>query len=237
MPRIKVKDNTKTFIKNLKKRHGALAVVSAKTVNTAAKVVERRYKKELEDFTLRNRFTKGSVKLFESRPQSKRTGEFRPIKDINAVVGVRKMKGGKQHYLLKQEEGGTKRGTGATKGGVPIPLDVARAGKSHGKPIRRALRLQNAGAIQTLKVGSDTLGVPGSRFHRRQSWAIFHKYSGTSKRDRTAGNRYGWKLDKPFFFTGMKNKEIAEALNIEERSISSSLCRGLKTLHDKFNKQ
>ena len=112
MPRIKVKDNTKTFIKNLKKRHGALAVVSAKTVNTAAKVVERRYKKELEDFTLRNRFTKGSVKLFESRPQSKRTGEFRPIKDINAVGGVRKMKGGKQHYLLKQEEGGTKRGTG-----------------------------------------------------------------------------------------------------------------------------
>jgi len=39
------------------------------------------------------------------------------------------------------------------------------------------------------------------------------------------------------FFTGMKNKEIAEVLKIEERSVSSSLCRGLKTLHDNYNKQ
>ncbi len=39
------------------------------------------------------------------------------------------------------------------------------------------------------------------------------------------------------FFTGMKNKEIAKTLNIEEKSVSSTLCRGLKILHDKFNKQ
>ncbi len=39
------------------------------------------------------------------------------------------------------------------------------------------------------------------------------------------------------FFTGLKNKEIAKALNIEEKSVSSALCRGLKTLHDNFNKQ
>ena len=39
------------------------------------------------------------------------------------------------------------------------------------------------------------------------------------------------------FFTGMKNKEIANVLNIGEKSVASSLCRGLKALHDNFNKQ
>jgi len=39
------------------------------------------------------------------------------------------------------------------------------------------------------------------------------------------------------FFTGMKNKEIAKVLEIKEKSVASSLCRGLKTLHNSFNKQ
>jgi len=39
------------------------------------------------------------------------------------------------------------------------------------------------------------------------------------------------------FFTGMKNKEIAKVLEIEEKSVASSLCRGLQALHNKFNKQ
>ena len=39
------------------------------------------------------------------------------------------------------------------------------------------------------------------------------------------------------FFSGMKNKEIAKVLKIEEKSVSSGLCRGLKTLHDNYNKQ
>jgi len=39
------------------------------------------------------------------------------------------------------------------------------------------------------------------------------------------------------FFTGMKNKEIAKVLEIKEKSVASSLCRGLQALHNKFNKQ
>jgi len=39
------------------------------------------------------------------------------------------------------------------------------------------------------------------------------------------------------FFAGMKNKEIAEVLEIKEKSVAACLCRGLQTLHDKFNKQ
>ena len=39
------------------------------------------------------------------------------------------------------------------------------------------------------------------------------------------------------FFTGLKNKKIAKVLGISEKSVASSLCRGLKTLHSKFCKQ
>jgi RNA polymerase sigma-70 factor (ECF subfamily) len=39
------------------------------------------------------------------------------------------------------------------------------------------------------------------------------------------------------FFSEMKNKEIAQVLQIKERSVSSGLCRGLKTLHIFYNKQ
>ena len=39
------------------------------------------------------------------------------------------------------------------------------------------------------------------------------------------------------FFTEMKNKEISKVLNISEKSVASSLCRGLKVLHNNFNKQ
>jgi RNA polymerase sigma-70 factor (ECF subfamily) len=37
------------------------------------------------------------------------------------------------------------------------------------------------------------------------------------------------------FFGEMRNKEIAKILDIEERSVSSSLFRGLKKLHDMLN--
>lgn len=205
MPRIKVTDNTKDYIKFLKKKHGGLAIVSADTVNTAAKIVERRYQKELDTFILRNKFTRGAIGILKSKPQSKRTGEFRPIKDINSIVGVRKLKGGKDHYLLSQEVGDTKRGHGKTKGFVPVPTVSARTGKSQRKPIKGTLRLQNSAAIQTLKVAGKPLGVPGSRFKNRQSWAIFHKYSGTAESpNRNAPNRYGWNLSKQFFFRGLK---------------------------------
>lgn len=36
------------------------------------------------------------------------------------------------------------------------------------------------------------------------------------------------------FFTGMKNKEIAQALKVSEKTVASNLCRGLKNLHDQY---
>lgn len=36
------------------------------------------------------------------------------------------------------------------------------------------------------------------------------------------------------FFTGMRNKEIAQALNISEKTVASTLYRGLRNLHGQF---
>lgn len=192
---LKVTDNSKKYIKELKKYHGGLSLVSAETVNTAAKLVKRTYLKKLDKFTLRNKFTKGAVKIFFANPK-RSSGDFRPIEKINAVVGVKKMKGGKEHYLNKQEEGDIKRAKGKTKNFIPLAMDKnARTSGRHEKPVRAALRLQKS-TIQTLRVGGKPLGVPGSSFQGKQSWAILHKYMENPK--------YGWDVSKQFFFTGLK---------------------------------
>lgn len=231
---IKIETNALDFLKVLKKRNGSLSIVSAETVNNAAKLVRNRYLKEMSGFVLRNKFTKGSIKIFKAKP-TRSTGSFRDIRDINAVIGVRKMKGGKEHYLNKQETGATKRGNRKTMGSVAIPLDSARTGNSLSKPIKRALRLQNTSQISTLKVGSREIGTPSSGFNNRQSWAILYKYSGLN---RGSKNIYGWDLKKPFFFVGLKSghgvfqksgQRITKIRNLEKKSIR------IKALH-KFEK-
>jgi len=39
------------------------------------------------------------------------------------------------------------------------------------------------------------------------------------------------------YLSGMRNKEIAEILGIKEKSVASTLCRALKSLHNKVKKQ
>jgi hypothetical protein len=201
---LKIKSNIDDYIKMLKKTHSGLPVVSSDTVNTAGKVVERRYKKSLDSFKLRNKFTKGAILLVKSKPK-RGSGDFRKIRDINSIVGVRKMKGGKDHYLKDQEEGNIKTGHPKTDSIPAMPLDTGRTGKSRMKPVRGPLRLQKSEGPQKLKVAGDPLGMPGTPFTNRQSWAIFHKYAGSAKApNRTAANRYGWNLSRQFFFTGLK---------------------------------
>lgn len=200
---LQYRDNTKQYIKMLKKKHGALAIVGSHTCNEAAEKIKKEYDKELDKFIIRNKFTKGAVKLQKSSPQRK-SGEFRKLTGINSKVGVRKLKGGKEHYLLLQEEGGTKRGVSQTSGKVPIPIDVtARKGGTKRGVIKGALQLQRAGGIQTLRLAGQSFGLPNDRFNIRQRWAILHKYTGTSRQGRTI-NRYGWDLKKQFYFTGMR---------------------------------
>jgi hypothetical protein len=204
-------DNTKQYIKMLQKKHGDLATVGAQSVNEAAEQIKDAYDKELKKFTLRNKYTQGAVKLYKANPQRK-SGEFRKLSGINAKVGVLKMKGGKEHYLKLQEEGGTKTGKEQMQGKVPIPIDkTARTAGAHAGVIKGALQLQRAGAIQTLSIGGRNIGSPGDSFGAKngsQRWAILYKYTGLSgKGSRGKGKyigKYGWNLNKQFYFTGMK---------------------------------
>lgn len=206
MPTLTYKDNSKKFIKDLEKVHGGLAITAANTVNTGAKFVERKYKRSLDSFTLRaERFTKGAVKTNLSKPQRSKGG-FRKIKDINAKVVVRKMKGGGKHYLEKQETGDRNRGNVKTKGKTALPMAVARTAGSDRKPVRGALRLQNVSSIQTLKIGgrrgpARDFGLTSDRFKDKQRWAILYKYSGVA--GSRGSNPYGWDLKKQFYFRGM----------------------------------
>lgn len=197
-----IKTNTKDFIKALARRRDALPIVGAETVNEGAEMIYNIYQGELKGFTLRNKFTQGAVKLLKSKPVSS-SGRVRAVKDINAVVAVRKMKGGKDHYLLDQEVGGTKRG--GLQGKVPIPLDSARQSESHKKPISTPLRLTK-GLPQELTIGGMRgprvpFGSDRDRFNDSQRWAILYKYSGKVKGPK---NPYGWDLKKPFYFQGLR---------------------------------
>ena len=39
------------------------------------------------------------------------------------------------------------------------------------------------------------------------------------------------------FFGGLRNKEIAQILRLDERTVASHLCRGLEDLHQRYVKQ
>jgi len=201
---IKYTDNIKDYENMLHRVHGGLSMASANTVNEAADIVEREYKVELNKFTLRNKFTVGAVKKY--RANAKRsTGDFRPIQNINARVGVLKMRGGKDHYLKKQEEGGTSRGNSKTMYKVAFAQDEARTGTSRRKPIKGALQLQKSGRITQLQFPNGRpIGVQGDGFTPSQRWGILYKYTGLSGRGKPASTLYPWDLSKQFIFTGIR---------------------------------
>lgn len=186
------KDNTKKYIKWLSRKHGALSIVGANTVNMATTTIKINYKKQLHSFVLRNKFTLGSLKQFKSNPKSS-SGNFRPISKINSIIGVRNMRGGKPHYLIKQEYGDTVSGLPKTKGRVPVPMDTARSSNSFKKPVKGALQLQKTSAIQDLNIGPYKLGQ-NDPYSNPQRWAILHKYMKNGV--------YGWDGKKQFLFEG-----------------------------------
>lgn len=203
-------DNSKKMIRWLKRVHGGLAITSANTLNEAASNVEKKYKKTLKmKFKLRAaKFTLGAVMIFKAT--AKRTsGEMRKISGINAIVGVRKMRGGKEHYLAKQEFGDVSTGKSITKGKVPFPIVASRTAGESIKPIAGISRLKR-NPTQTLKLGGSRFGFKDKFNARGQRWAILWKYTGRSgygskKRGRKIKKyigKQGWDLKKPFFFTG-----------------------------------
>ena len=198
---IKLNLETQKFIRKLGRRGNALQIIAAETVNETAEGLETNYKRRLtrnQRLRANNNFTLNSIKIDKSRP-IRRSGEPRPLHDINAIVGVKKMKGKKQHYLAKLEEGRTQRGNSRTRSRVPVPLTTARTSRNINKPISSPNRLTK-GETQTLRADSKIFGLSNDRFKNpRQRFAILYKYF------RTGGNGLTGDLKKPFFFTDNSN--------------------------------
>jgi len=197
---IKLNLQTKKAIGQLGRRGNLLQIVAAETVNEAARDLDEDYKKRLErKQRLRNRkFTLGAVKVNESNP-IRRSGEPRQLSKINAVVGVRKMKGGRKHYLAKLEEGDINRGNSKTLGKVPVPLTAGRTSLNIEKPVAASNRLRK-GQTQTLRGGGKPFGIPGDRFKSPGGrFAALYKYK------RGASGLTG-DLSKPFFFIDNSKK-------------------------------
>ena len=197
---IKLNIKTQSAIRQLGKKANLLQIVAAETVNESAADLGKNYINRLEQKQrLRNkRFTTGAIKTFKANPIRK-SGEPRPLGKINAITGVRKMKGGKQHYLAKLELGRTQRGNKKTANRVPIPLTTGRTGQNINKPIAAANRLTK-GDTQTLRAGGKAFGVKGDRFRTsKQRFAVLYKY-------KKSGEGLTGDLKKPFFFIDNANR-------------------------------
>ena len=198
---IKLNMETQKNIRKLGRRAGQLQVVAAETINDEAQALDTNYKRRLQrNQRLRaKRFTLGSIKIFKATAV-RRSGEPRQLGKINAILGIRKMKGGKKHYLAKLEEGRTQRGNSRTRGRVPIPLTTARTSRNINKSISSPNRLTK-GDTQTLRAGSKIFGLPNDRFKNpRQRFAILYRYF------RTGGNGLTGDLRKPFYFVNNSNQ-------------------------------
>lgn len=196
---IKLDTQTKHFIGELGKRGNVLQIVAAEALNESAGEIERDYKTRLKrKQRIRTKFTLNSTKTFRANPIRK-SGEPRKLSKINAVTGVKKMRGGKEHYLAKLERGVIQRGNSQTRGRVPIPLTAARTGRNEKKPIASMNRLLKA-KTQTLQAGGRNFGARGDGFRTPgQRFAILYNYK------RKGGSGLAGDLTKPFFFTDNEN--------------------------------
>lgn len=186
------------FIKQLGKKGVSLQQTAAETLNESAEQINKNYKTRLKKKTrLRNKFAMNSVKIFKAHGVSK-SGTPRPLHKIDAVVGVRKMKGNKQHYLAKLENNTTQKGSPLTKGKVPVPLNTARTTGNYNRAIAGPNRLTKQ-KTQTLKTGSRRIGVRGDGYNStRKRWGALY---GSIRSGKISGDPR-----KPFFMIDNKNK-------------------------------
>lgn len=195
---IKLKMDTKKFIKELGKKGNRLQIVAADSLNQSAEVIAATYGNKLKkNSKLRNKFSLGSIRIFKAHGVS-RSGEPRKLSRINAIIGIRKMKGGKKHYLAKLEEGSTTTGNPKTAGKVPIPLQGARIGGSDDKAVSAPNRLTK-GETQTLTVKGTKIGVKGDAYNNsRRRWGALYR----GVREKTIGGN----VAKPFFMIDNDNE-------------------------------
>jgi hypothetical protein len=129
---IKVNADTKAmglYAQDLKKLSTvAIGFAVAQAMTDVARQAEREWKQELsERFTLRNRWTQGSIRSIGAKPV--------PGGTTHSTVGSM------APYLRTQEDGGTLHGKNG--GAKSIPVDWARVGKSHAKLVAKPNQARN----------------------------------------------------------------------------------------------
>ncbi len=190
----------RAMIKALGFSANKLQQAAAATLNETAEDLSNDYKRRLRrKQVIRTQFTINAVKVLKTNPV-RSSGEPRKLENMNAITGVRNMRGGKDHYLLKLELGETSRGNKDTANKVPVPLDVSRTGKSANRPISRVNRLNTGAKTQTLQMSGRNIGTRGDGFtNPRRRWGAL--YAAKNGLRQITGD-----LSKPFFFLDNQNR-------------------------------
>jgi len=123
------KDNFPAVLAQLQRAGIALQEAGAEAMTMGAKLVAVRYKKSLKGKTkLRSeKFTLGSVVVLPARAFRSDKKTLRRMDDVNAIVGVKQLRGG-THYLAAMEIGGKKKGAKSAGGKIATPFITARGG-------------------------------------------------------------------------------------------------------------
>jgi len=138
---IEYKDNLPALLKQLNRAGVRIQEAGAESVNMGAEYIDRKYKALLKtNLKRKSKFTLNATRIYKAHT-TRSGGQLRKLRDINAVVGVRTMSGGKEHYLARMERGDDRTGGRQTGGKVPIPLRGARTGKNASRGISPAYRL------------------------------------------------------------------------------------------------
>ena len=174
---LKYTDNVQDWTRKLRTAGFAMQEAAALACTNAAKYVATQYRLELRMKTihLRNEnFTLKSIIVFPARARHG-SGELRPMTGINAIVGVKALGGGREHYLAMLEVGADKKGMPQLGGKVPIPLDSARTGEDRSRAVSSAFRLSSG-----YHIGGK---IDLSRFsgNRRQQFAIMNSMAARGK--------------------------------------------------------
>lgn len=194
---IKADVNTAKFLKDLAKIHGGMHQATARTVNDMAEKTRSRYNKALKsEFDVRTKFTLNALKIFPASFERKsKPGHLRPLRDINALMVIRNLKG-KTHYLVIQEEGlqKEKHKSADDKVSIPIAATSRKGGTSAGK-VAPKFGLRKA-TPASLLLGGAQFGTARDGYTDKQRWAILNQRSDQ------------WDLRKPFFFTFGENTDV-----------------------------
>ena len=132
---IEFRAEVKAWAKQLSRVEGDLALAAAEMLNTVGGFAHAQSLKNIrKDFTIRNRYTEGSMRAYPVNYR-KSNGAFREVSKMRYITGT------VSAYLPLQETGGTQR---AKKKAIAMPTLQGRGG-SASRAIPRSLQLRTLG--------------------------------------------------------------------------------------------